>query len=250
MAQRYVQEVLWTRMNAPAIEGFQCMPWAQDPEDNSLFKALSFTPWACEGPLTCGSVSQYNHLLRNCGCLAARPYSFERARRLRCAEIHVLAARADSRCRLALKRLVLADTTLFSELKEPQANLDEDELVLASLAHFARSQLVRRILAFSNHHCRWHEEKCTLAELRAYVARHVLAHVDIAAEARVKSRPAAAAHLEAAVATWRMRWRTPRLPRSPSFRCRTTPGQPSWPSSKTNCGAWARIATSASLKSS
>ena len=205
MAHRYVQEVRLTRPHVPTIDGFQCPTWAQDPEQNSLFKALLFTPWACEGPLTCGSVSQYAHLLRNCGCPAARPHSFERAWRLRCAEIHVLAARADFRCRLARKRLVLADTTLFSELKEPRARLEEGELALLSLAHFARSKLARRmpveasrrILAFSNHLCQWHEEQCTLAEFCAHVARDVLAHVDLAAEARVKPRPAAAAHLEA-----------------------------------------------------
>ena len=205
MAQRYVQEVRLTRMHVLTIDGFQCPTWAQDPEQNSLFKALLFTPWACEGPFTCGSVGQYSHLLKNCSCPAARPHSFERAWRLRCAEFHVLTARANARCRLARKRLVLADTTLFSELKEPRANLEEGELVLLSLAHFARSQLsrrmpveaARRILAFSNHHCRWHEEQCTLAEFCAYVARNVLAHVDLAAEARVKPRPAAAAHLEA-----------------------------------------------------
>ena len=205
VAQRYVQEVHLTRMSAPTIDGFQCPTWAQDPEQNSLFKALLFTPWACEGPLRCGNATQYGHLLRDCGCPAARPHTFERAWRLRCAEIYVLAARADSRCRLARKRLVLADTTLFSELKEPRANPEEGELVLLSLAHFARPQLARRmpveaarrILAFSDHRCRWHEEQCTLAEFCAYVARDVLAHVDLAAEARVKPRPAAAAHLEA-----------------------------------------------------
>ena len=47
----------------------------------------------------------------------------------------MLAARADSRCRLARKRLVLAGTTLFSELKEPRANLEEGDLVPLSLAH-------------------------------------------------------------------------------------------------------------------
>ena len=205
LAPRYVQEVHVTRISIPTIDGIQCPTWAQDPEQNSLFKALLFTPWACEGPLTCGCVTQYSHMLRNCDCSAVRPHSFERAWRLRCAEIHVLAVRADSRSRLARKRLVLADTTLFSELKEPKANLEEGDLVLRSLGHFARSQLARRmpveaarrILAFSNHHCRWHEEQCTLAEFCAYKARDILAHVDLAAEARVKPRPAAAAHLEA-----------------------------------------------------
>ena len=50
LAQRYVQEVQLTRMHTPTIDGFQCPTWAQDPEQNSLFKALLFTPWTCEGP--------------------------------------------------------------------------------------------------------------------------------------------------------------------------------------------------------
>ncbi len=50
MAPRYVQEVCLTKISVPTIDGFQCPTWAQDPEQNSLFKALLFTPWACEGP--------------------------------------------------------------------------------------------------------------------------------------------------------------------------------------------------------
>ena len=69
---------------------------------------------------------------------------------------------------------------------------------------FARSQLARRmpaeaarrILAFSDLRCAWHGEQCTLAEFCAYLARDVVAHVDLAAEARVKPRPATPAHLE------------------------------------------------------
>ncbi len=64
------------------------------------------------------------------------------------------------------RALALADTTLFSELKEPRANLEEGELAHLSLAHFARSRLARRmpleaarrIVAFSNRHCRCHED--------------------------------------------------------------------------------------------
>ena len=130
-------------------------------EQNSLFKALLFTPWACEGVHDCGLVCQYRHLLRDCSRPTPRPYTFERAWRLRCAEIHVLAGRADGRCRHARKRLVLADTALFSEVKEPRADLGKGELVLDSLAHVARSQLARRmpaeaarrILAFSDLRC-------------------------------------------------------------------------------------------------
>ena len=170
MAPRYEQEVLLTRMSIPTIDGFHCPTWAQDPEQNSLFKALLFTPWACKGAHDCGSVCQYRHLLRDCSHPIPRPYTFERAWRLRCAEIHVLARRADLRCRQARKRLVLADTTLFSEVKEPRADLAKGELVLDSLGQFARSQLARRmpaeaarrILAFSDLRCAWHEEQCVL----------------------------------------------------------------------------------------
>ena len=134
MAPRYEQEVQVTRMSIPTIDGFQCPTWTQDPEQNSLCKALLFTPWACEGPQACGSVGQYRHLLRDCCRPVQRPFTFERAWRLRCAEIHVLAGRADSRSRHARKRLVLADTTLFSEVKEPRADVEKGELVFLSLA--------------------------------------------------------------------------------------------------------------------
>ena len=51
--------------------------------------------------------------------------------------------------------------------------------------------------AFSELRCAWYEEQCTLAEFCAYLARYVVAHVDLAAEARVKLRLAAAADLAA-----------------------------------------------------
>ena len=41
-------------------------------------------------------------------------------------------------------------------------------------------------MAFLGMPCRWHEEQCTLAEFSAYIARDVVAHIDLAAEARVK----------------------------------------------------------------
>ena len=151
-------------MHIPTIDGFQCPTWVQDPEQNSLFKALLLMPWACEACRACGSVRQYRHLLRDCSRPIPCPYTFERAWRLRCAEIHVLARRADSRCRQARKRLVLADTILFSEVKEPRKALDEGERVLDSLRQFARSRMAqhmpeeaaRRILAFSDLCCAWH----------------------------------------------------------------------------------------------
>ena len=46
---------------------------------------------------------------------------------------------------------------------------------------------VRTILAFLGMPCRWHDEQCTLADFSAYIVRDALAHVDLAAEARVKT---------------------------------------------------------------
>ena len=45
---------------------------------------------------------------------------------------------------------------------------------------------VRTILAFMGLTCKWHEEQCSVAEFAAYTARDVMAHIDLAAEARVK----------------------------------------------------------------
>ena len=45
---------------------------------------------------------------------------------------------------------------------------------------------IRTILAFRGLPCKWHEEQCSVAEFAAYISRDVMAHVDLAAEARVK----------------------------------------------------------------
>ena len=48
------------------------------------------------------------------------------------------------------------------------------------------AEAMRQILAFCDQpHC-WHDEQCTLAEFCAYIAVDVVAHIDLAAEARVK----------------------------------------------------------------
>ena len=49
MAERYVQEVLLTRMDVPTIDGFQCPTWSQGPGQNSLIKALSLRALGVRG---------------------------------------------------------------------------------------------------------------------------------------------------------------------------------------------------------
>jgi hypothetical protein len=107
LANTYIQEVTLHCMNVPTVDGFQCPTWEQDSEQNSLLKSLLFTPWLCRDPMSCGSCSRFQHMLSNCTCAAAssdghgasqpvdtssRKHTFERAWRLRCSEIHVLAA--------------------------------------------------------------------------------------------------------------------------------------------------------------
>jgi hypothetical protein len=102
--------------------------------------------------------------------------------------------RADCRCVAARKKLVMANTTLFAESKEPKSEIVDGEEVRNLLVTFfttrlmrsAPSHSVRTIMAFLGMPCRWHEEQCTLAEFSAYIARDVMAHIDLAAEARVK----------------------------------------------------------------
>ena len=88
----------------------------------------------------------------------------------------------------------MADTTLFADIKEPKSEIEGGEevknLLMTSfttrLQRSAPAHGVRTILAFLGMPCRWHDEQCTLAEFSAYIVRDVMAHVDLAAEARVK----------------------------------------------------------------
>ena len=48
------------------------------------------------------------------------------------------------------------------------------------------AQGMRLIMAFLDLPSKWREEQCTLAEFCSYIARDVLAHIDLAAEARVQ----------------------------------------------------------------
>ena len=49
------------------------------------------------------------------------------------------------------------------------------------------SEALRCIMRFVGTNFSWHDEQCTLAEFSACVARDVAAHIDFAAEARVKA---------------------------------------------------------------
>ena len=203
LANSYIQELKTLSMEVPTIDGFQCPTWEQDPEQNSLLKSLLFTPWACRDPMTCGDCCTFQHMLSNCSCSSvrgasqpvepsSRKYTFERAWRLRCSEIHVLAARADTRCHAGRKHLVLADTTLLATLKEPLGAIKEGEELKSMLCQYTKNVLqrtmpfnaTRTILAFSGCMCSWHDEQCTLAEFCAYIARDVISHIELAAEAK------------------------------------------------------------------
>ena len=155
MWQQYVQLVRLDNMDVPTIDGFQCPTWTQDAEQNCLLKALLFTPWRCRDALTCGTCKNFSHMLSNCTCedhsaaqpvvtvtpsrlppgydnaqpvvrsLPERKHTFERAWRLRCSELHVLARRAEARSQASRKMLVLADSTLFATIKEPAKEIKD-----------------------------------------------------------------------------------------------------------------------------
>ena len=147
----------------------------------------------------------FEHMLSNCSCSATqdvaqlmdpspRKFTFERAWRLRCSELHVLAQRASNRSDAARKRLVLADTTLFSELKEPHGAIQQGEelkqllrlLIRRTLHRIVPTEALRRILAFSGQAHAWHDEQCSVAEFCAHIAVDVISHIELAAEARIK----------------------------------------------------------------
>ena len=225
LASTYLQEVCLTQVNVPTIDGFHCPTWEQNPEDNSCLKALLFTPWQCLDPMTCGSCGNFAHMLSNnttgrvlCrgahqpssasgsaassatlgaaqpACASSCKFSFQRAWRLRCSEIHVLAARADARCHASQKKLVLADTTRFSTIKEPAGDIQQgDNLRVFLERHTCRLlqrtlplHTSRTILSLCGCVCSYHDEQCSLAEFSAYVARDVISHIELSAQARIK----------------------------------------------------------------
>ena len=156
--------------------------------------------------------------------------TFQHAWHQRRSTIHVLAERAEARGRAARKHLVLADTTLFSQIKEPRGSRKvglRQANVLRALSSPRKNfpaDVIRRVLNYipargclrgvlasvSKQWCNlkgrvvcrlpkgvrysaggtlvlpWHDEQCTLAEYCAYIARGAIAHIDLAAEARVK----------------------------------------------------------------
>ena len=217
LASTYLQEVSLTQVNVPTVDGFHCPTWEQNPEDNSCLKALLFTPWQCLDPMTCGSCGNFAHMLSNNStgfvasrgapqpssasgsaqpaCAASCKFTFQRAWRLRCSEIHVLAARADTRCGASRKKLVLADTTRFSTIKEPAGDIQQGDNLRVLLERHTCRLLQRRlplhasqtILSLCGCICSYHDEQCSLAEFSAYVARDVISHIELAAQARIKT---------------------------------------------------------------
>ena len=75
-------------------------------------------------------------------------------------------------------------------MKEPKSDIEEREELRELLMSFYTTRLqrsppahgVRTIMAFLGKPCRWHDEQFTLAEFSAYIARDVIAHIDLAAE--------------------------------------------------------------------
>ena len=149
-------------------------------------------------PVSGGLPSSHDHGAPQPAGAHARKYSFERAWRLRCSEIHVLAERANIKRHAAQKKLVLADTTLFANVKEPHEDICKGDQTRQLLKQYTVRQLRRtmpaaalmQILGFSGLVCFSHAEQCSVAEFCAYVARDVISHIDLAAEARVKTATA------------------------------------------------------------
>ena len=92
--------------------------------------------------------------------------------------------------------MTLADCTLIAKRYEPVEAVKQGEEVhdalrrifMKSLARTLPSEALRTILSFSGMTFAWHDEQCTLAEYSAHIVRDVAAHIDLAAEARIKEK--------------------------------------------------------------
>ena len=92
--------------------------------------------------------------------------------------------------------MVLADTVLFAEMKEPKNEIETGETIKKHLRQYVKAACRRTmsanalqcILSFADFSSAWHNEQCTLAEYCAHFVRDVVAHSQLAADARVKPR--------------------------------------------------------------
>ena len=92
--------------------------------------------------------------------------------------------------------MVLADTVLVAEMKEPKNEIATGEAIKTHLHHYVKSTCRRTmsanalqcILSFGGFASAYHNEQCTLAEYCAHFVRDVVAHSQLAADARVKPR--------------------------------------------------------------
>ena len=124
MATGYAQGVRGIP-DVPQIDGYQMPAMLQNAEDNCCLKAMLFTPWRCESPDTCHTTEKFQHMVRYDTTLQS--YTFKSAWRLRRAELEVLASRANSRREAAQKVVVLHDTTLARQRREPEEAIMQGE---------------------------------------------------------------------------------------------------------------------------
>ena len=88
----------------------------------------------------------------------------------------------------------MADTILFAMQKEPAREIEVGEeikrilraVAVVKLQRTMPCEALRQVLAFCGRQHAWHDEQCSLAEFCAHIAVDLMAHVDLAAEARVK----------------------------------------------------------------
>ena len=88
----------------------------------------------------------------------------------------------------------MADTILFARQLEPARHIEQGEemkkilrtVAMVTLKRTMPAEAMRQILNFCGQPHAWHDEQCTLSEFCAYIAVDVVAHIDLAAEARVK----------------------------------------------------------------
>jgi hypothetical protein len=207
-------QVVRVSIGVPVIEGFQCPSWEQDAEQNSLLKHVLFTPWYCDDAMDCGSHRKFERCFSNGDAiplaadradevppppslagvrLRRRRYTLARGWCQRKVQILIEAERAEARQQAAQKYLTLADTTLWCDTKAEKEALDEAKEWCMCGLQWARTlggtialEPLRRTLAFAGLAFRYHAEQCTLSEYASFVARDVMAHVDLAAEARKK----------------------------------------------------------------
>eukprot|EP00438_Fugacium_kawagutii_P008273 Skav206546 [mRNA] locus=scaffold504:308454:314438:- [translate_table: standard] len=223
LAGTFAQELRY-KMSIPRLCSYSCPNYAQNPEENSMMKALLLTPTECPGPGKCHHVARFFPLLglaktespeKLCASLRKKSramkqgISFKRNWDIHFLRMRQLADQAAKLERKSQKILVVHDATIFKTWICPdliQQNFEcvkmRDCIKECFRVRALPERAIQCVFTYICCHCvaktkpekgecclvslHWghHEEQATLEQIVSHISCNIALNLDLAAEAK------------------------------------------------------------------